>query len=487
MFTLFILNVGFLIYVLIYLKNCQIIHVFNNYGKLIFLESILFSLSLVLSIFPVMTSLLSQSQSRSNIKKIFNSISDYEMTSTYNSSREIDETEYETNSFKIIQEIGLVSIKEFDHITFGLLTKNIYDKFKKFPKTTESLDLKRQLFYIFRDVISDLFDFSAKERNSYAMFNLLSCRYNLELVIAESEMIVDHNNRYRGWNFNWDLERYFDKAVQFNEDAICCEIIDRYRDYMMEIIKTKFPISFKYNYDLPFENIDDTSIVTTNFGLIEKFCKVVGQLKKTLVLKNISNLYSTLDLVIVESSNHVSTKQYLLQINNISKQKYLRSLVEDANVKNIEYLYYPFGLATNSEVSKLNSAIIFKGSLEAFDFIYQRNALSNVVINLLKADAMGFINSFPQNEVVYKKLILLALNKIHYTSTLINENDTDEKKETYLKLKRYLSYISSHFSQNLTNDEIKLKITEVENNFPWHDKFEQELIAKGFIQNKNIM
>lgn len=487
MFTLFVLNVGFLIYVLIYLKNCLAIQTFNNYGKLIFLESILFSLCLILSIFPVMTSLLSQSQSRSNIKNLFDSISKYEMASTYNPYNEIEETEYETNSFKIIQEIGLVSIKEFDHITFELLIKNIYNKFKTFSETTESLDLKRQLFYRFRDVISDLFDFSAKERNSSAMFNLLSCRYNIELVIAKSEMVIDYNNRYRGWNFNWDVERYFDKAVQFNEDAICCEIINLYRDYMTEIIKTKFPVSFKYNYDLPFENIDDTSIVTTNFSLIENFCKVAGQLKKTLVLKNISNLHSTLDLVIVESGNYVSTQQYLLQINNISKQKYLRSLVEGANVKNIEYLYYPFGLATNSEVLKLNSAIIFKGSLEAFDFMYQRNALNNLVINQLKADAMGFINSFPKNEAVYKNLILLAINKLHYTSTLINENDTDEKKETYLKLKRYLSYISSHFFQNLTNDEIKLKITEVENKFPWHDKFEQELIAKGFIQNKNIM
>lgn len=490
-FTLFILNVVFSIYVQSYLKDCKIEENFDIYGKIIFVQSLIFSFILVLSIFPIMINLLSKSQSRSNLQGLFENISNHEISYSrayYND--DIEPREYETNSFKVISEIGLVAIKEFDYITFDLLVRNIYLKSKTIFSRNEISDLKLSLYYKFKNILGDYFDFAAKEKNSSALQAIASCRYYIEIEVLKNEppFLIDNNSKYSGWDFNFDLEKFYDKSIQFNEDNISANIVDHCRNYMTEFIKIKFPQNFVYNYDTPYSEIYYTSIISHYYSLIRNFHILAGNLKKVMVLKSIANFYMTLDLSIIGSENHPNTKSFLLQVNNQNKLEYLKSLVERANVINIDSLYYPFGTGLTTEVIKLNTAIIFRSSLKAIDYIFQRGMLNNSIINSLKADTMSFISNYQTEPNGNKKFIILSLDKFDYIRSLIGENDSDERKDIYLKLARFLSYIKTYYDDSGINDsDINAKFSNVNARFIFKDEFEKTLEKKGYLQSNGLI
>ena len=55
-----------------------------------------------------------------------------------------------------------------------------------------------------------------------------------------------------------NIEDFFSKTTQYNEDSTSSEIIDLYRDYFTEIIKIYclLPIAEKYNYLFSIDNKD---------------------------------------------------------------------------------------------------------------------------------------------------------------------------------------------------------------------------------------
>ncbi len=489
MFTLFLINISFLIYVYLYLKGAEEINTFDSYGKLIFIESLVFSFFYALSIFPVMIDLLSISQSRNNLKKLFDDITDDEILHSEFIIHPFHLNKFEErDSFKIILELGLVAMKDYDHTTFDLLIKNMYTKFKN----AKDITLQTNLFYKFRDVLLAYFEFGIKEKNSTTLRKILSCRTGMEelCVVAKPPIIIDYNSQYNGWDYNFDMERYYNKAIQYNEDEICGDIVDDLRDHLKLIITGIYPDNFTYDYSNPYDMkmTRYTMMLSHIYSLIEKFIKGAGKLKKILILKNISNLFSTIDLVIVESKNHEVTKQYLLQVNNLHKNTYLRALVEDAQNKNIEFLFHPYGLAIQSEISTLNTAIIFKGSLNAFDYLFQHDALTNMVINELKAYSMGFIHNYNSKPTSYRKLLILAIDKFDYTRNLINAGDSNYRKETYLKLSRYLGYVYETYQHaNINDEELNNKFSSTIANFTRLSEFEEQLRAVGYIQNVNLI
>ncbi|MFK7004401.1 hypothetical protein [Flavobacterium covae] len=487
MFTLFILNLSFLIYTFNYLKTCLIDNHFRTYGKLIFIESILFSLILVISIFPVMINLLSSSQSRINLKRLFNSITDESILSTQSFySEKIDEEDYETNSFEIITEISSVAIKDFDRSSFEIITKNIYIKFLEISKDEKCLEIKRGLYSKFRDVLEDLFSYALKEKNSFAMNKILQARFGIEKEVILTNLIIDYQDKYNGWGFNFDFEDFYNKAFQSNEEIICVEIVDLYRDFFTEIIRVKFPDTFKFDFEKPYENLIETSIVSTNYSLIEKFVKSSGHSKKTLILKTLSNLFQTLDLIILESNNHNDTKNYLLQVNNRHKEKFLKALIEDAQIKNIEFSNYPYGIATTSEFSKLNSSIILKSQLNSFDYFFQKNVLNNLVMNNLEASAFHLINLYENDKVKSKLLLKLIIEKFDYIRGLIKENDSIERKDVYIKLNKYLGYIMNGFEQKVDDTELIEMLSNVNSKFEYLEKFKIEIKEIGYIQDNSF-
>jgi hypothetical protein len=487
MFTLFILNVSFLIYTFNYLKTCLVDNYFRTYGKLIFIESILFSLLLVVSIFPVMINLLSSSQSRINLKILFNSITDesiLESQSFY--SEEIDEDDYETNSFKIITEISLVAIKDFDQSSFEIIIRSIYIKFLEISKSEKSIEIKRNLYFKFSDIFNVLFAYALKEKNSFVMNKILQARFGIEKEVITTNIIIDYQDKYNGWDFNFDFEDFFNKSFQSNEEIICVEIIDLYRDFFSEIIKVKFPETFKYDFEKPYENSIETSIVSTNYSLIEKFVKSSGNSKKSLILKKLSNLFATLDLIILESKNHNDTKNYLLQVNDIHKEKFLKVLIEDAQVKNIEFSHYPYGIANTSEIKELNSSIILKSQLKSIDYFFQKNVLNNLILNDLKASAFHLISLYGTDEVKSKELLMLIIKKFDYIRSLIKENDSIERKDVYIKLNRYLNYIENGLNQKINDNELSQLLSDVKSKFEYLENFKLEIKEQGFIQDNNL-
>lgn len=487
MFTLFILNISFLIYTFNYLKTCLVDNYFRIYGKLIFIESILFSFVLVISIFPVMINLLSSSQSRINLKRLFNSITDdniLESQSFYN--EEIDEDDYETNSFKIITEISLVAIKDFDQSSFEIIIRSIYIKFLEVSKSEKSFEIKRNLYYKIRDIFNELFAYALKEKNSFAMNKILQARFGIEKEVITTNIIIDYQDKYNGWDFNFDFEDFYNKSFQTNEEIISVEIVNLYRDFFSEIIKVKFPKTFKYDFEKPYENSIETSLVSTNYSLIEKFIKSSGNSKKTLILKNLSNLFSTLDLIILESKNHNDTKNYLLQVNNIYKEKFLKVLIEEAQVKNIEFSNYPYGIVNTSEIKELNSSIILKSQLKSFDYFFQKNVLNNLIINDLKASAFHLISLYETNEVKSKELLMLIINKFDYIRSLINENASIERKDVYIKLNKYLNYIENELNQTINDTELSQLLSNIKSKFTYYENFKQEIKKEGYIQDNNL-
>lgn len=489
-FTLFILNVVFSIYVQSYLKDCKTDENFDSYGKLIFVESLVLSLILILGIFPIMIKLLSESQSRSNIQILFENISKHDIYfSTAFYKDDIEKEEYETNSFKVILEIGLVSIKEFDHVTFNLLVRNIFLKFKRVMAGDDDADLKRSLFYKFKKILGDYFDFAAKEKNSSALQEIVICRYYIEIEISQRDppIILDHSSRYYGWDFSLDMEKFYDKSNQYNEDNISSVIVDCCRDYMVEIIKRRLPKNFVYDYNAPYREIYYTGIISHYYSLIRNFHIIAGNLKKITILKSLSNLYMTLDLSILGSENHKDTKTYLLQVNNQNKLEYLESLVGRAGVKDMDSLLYPFGVGLTNEITDLNTSIIFRSSMKAWDYIFQRGTLNNSIINSLKADTMSFISHYRNEPIRSKNLISLSLDKFDYIRELIGETASDEGKDIYLKLARFLSYIKSDYEASGINDtDLNAKFAEVSVKFTFKAKFEEELGKKGYLQKNGL-
>lgn len=487
MFTLFILNVSFLIYTFNYLKTCLVDNYFRTYGKVIFIESILFSFILVISIFPVMINLLSSSQSRINLKRLFNAITDENILATQSFYREeIDEDDYETNSFKIITEISLVAIKDFDQSSFEIIVRSIYLKFLEISESEKSIEIKRGLYYKFRDIFNDLFAYALKEKNSFVMNKILQARFEIEKKVIATNLIIDYQDKYNGWNFNFDFEDFYNKTFQSNEEIICVEIVDLYRDFFSEIIKVKFPDTFKYDFEKPFENLIETSIVSTNYSLIEKFVKSSGTSKKTLILKKLSNLFATLDLIILESKNHIDTKSYLLQVNNIHKVKFLKVLIEEAQIKNIEFSHYPYGIADTSEIKKLNSSIILKSQLNSVDYFFQKNVLNNLVLNDLKASAFSMISLYENDKSKSKKILKLIIEKFDYIRSLIKDNDSNEKKDVYIKLNKYLGYIENGLKQKVNDTELSEMLNNVNSKFEYLEKFKSELKEQGYIQDNNL-
>lgn len=487
MFTLFLLNVVFLIYSIGYLKSCQIDNHFTTYGKIIFIEAVLFSIALCISIFPVMINLLSQSQNRTNLKSLFNSINkDNNISFSTFFDQEINEEEYHTNVFKIINEIGLTAIKDFDQTSFEIVVRSIYLKSKEVFESENSLEYKRQLYYNFRDNIKDFFIYAVKEKNSFALSRLLTTRLIIEKEAIKHKFIQDYQDIYKGWDFNFDIENFFSKTIQYNEDSASAEIIDVYRDFFTEIIKIYFPSFLDYDFERPYENMEATNIVSTNYGIIENFIKTTSTAKKTIVLKNICNLFSAIDLIILDSKNTVNAKKYLLHVNNIHKQEYLKCLIEDALIKNIEFQYYPFGIANTSEITKLKSAIILRGQISSLDYLFQKKVLNNLVLNALKAAAFSIMKNLTDDLAFGEELLTEIIQKFDYLRGLIKKTDNSERKDLYINLHRYLEYISSGYSEKGIDYNVRKLLNDVILKFEYLNEFQKDLDEEGYLQNKNL-
>lgn len=486
MFTLFILNVSFLIYTISYLKSCVEPNIFPVYGKVLFIEGILFSIILIFSIFPVMINLLSSSQSRQNIKAMFDSVDKTSFASYRFFDDNIDDGEYENNAFKVITEIGLTAIKEFDHTTFEIVLRSINKKAISVFKSNEAASDKLQLYANFTDNLKDFFSFAVKEKNNSAQQRIIQTRWVLEDEGMKHDFLKYNSPHYKGIDFITDIEIYFNRAVQNNEDFIAAEIVDTFIDYFATVIRKILPATFRYNYDHPYTNSEDVNTIFSYYRLIESLTTQAAATKKMPVLKNLSNLFMTLDIVIVESTNSTETKRYLLQINNLQKEKLLKNIIENAQIKNIESPYFPFGIGNTQELHKLKSSVILRAELKMIDYLFSKRLLNNYILNDLKTAAFQIIDDFSEDTSTGKVFLNLIVDKFDHIRGLITKTSSNEDKDLYINLHIFLGYIISKYTLTGINYEMDEKIREIMNRFPYLDDFKEELKANGFIQNTGL-
>lgn len=491
--TLFVVSIIFMLYTLSYFKE---IEKPDNYTNSLFCISIVFSSVTILSIFPVVIILLRQSQTRGNIKTIIQQLNNDWIISYHENvlwDKSISYKHYDKDPITLLTEIGTAAIKEFDLTTLTTIIDTCEDyitsSIKKGQK--ENIIEPKELYFEFRKLNLNLFPAAVKERNESALFLLLKFRFSLENIVIknlEKVNLVDYKDKYWGWSLNFDVNDFFIRAIQFNEDEVCRRIIDNYRDFISEIIKTILPVrKFDYDAEDPYKSMDEISLMSGTLGQVDTILNSLLNSKKSYLFQNISNLYSTLDLIIIDSGNTPKSKSYLLWVINKFKVDSIERLIQTNDLKELPFSSFPFHISSVQAIDNLKNSIPFKGCLRTIDILFVNGKLNNMVLNTLKAITFHLIKKIEEDKF-FKDLTILSVEKFDYLRTLITESDNDHKKDIYLKLEKFLNVILDYaFEQETLNEEIIDLINYKLGLFEFKDKFKLDLDKKGFISDESII
>ncbi len=391
-------------------------------------------------------------------------------------------------------EIGTVGIKEFDQTTIQTIIdgcEEFYENSINKKEGDKNFIEPFRLYEEFRTLIKNLFQVAAKEGNENVLLMLVNSRLNLEFKTIENLdtiSITDFNDKYQGWNFNFDSEDFFEKAIQYNEDEVCRRIIDNQRDFISKLVK-KILVDRNFDYDFKdlINNVDESNMINNCLRVSEKFLETMLNSKKYHLFQNISNFHSTLDLNILSSQNTRSTKLYLLHVNNNYKVDQFEKYIKQSDLRILSSLCYPFGISTTQALTEVQSRIPFIASLKAIDILFSTDKLNNMAINSLKADSMFLIKNIDKNKI-NRELLKLAVSKLNELRQSIHKNDSDLRKDIYLKLEKHLTYIYEYAkaeipAENKLISKIKKKIKQ----FTFKEKFEKDLKKNGYLSNDSIV
>lgn len=259
-FTLLSTSVILLIYSISFINELD---ESNRYTNFLFIFSILLSIVSAFSIFPCLINLLQSSQNRKHILRLFEKLnSDWEINELEAKIENQLPTFYQKDPINILNEIGLSSIKDFDSYSFELITENIItffkDNFKNKIDKKEYLSIKK-IYYRFDELLTNYFLLSIKEKNENFANLIVITQFKLEYCILENidddELeFLYANDKYKFWNLNFTLEKFFKKAIQFGEEEVAKEIISGYNSFITNAIKKlgTYPfngirIEYKYN------------------------------------------------------------------------------------------------------------------------------------------------------------------------------------------------------------------------------------------------
>jgi hypothetical protein len=488
LFTLFVLTIVFLLYAMGYLKELE---QEDSYSKSLFILSISISAIATLAIVPTIIFLLRQSQSREHIKSLISNLNLDWMLSYYENIRWTDRKErhYEKDPITLLTEIGTPAIKEFDFTTSKLIVNGCLDFFEKVIKKEKVEVAPKELYWEFAKLFLNLYQIAVKERNENVMYNLISARLRLEHLVMDNLAKVelwDKPGKYDGFNYRYELKDYFNRAVQFNEDNVSQKIIDNYRDFGKRLIEDILPGRFKYDEADRTKDMDEQSIVHNYVHDLNYIMSVLITAKKFHLYRNISNLFYTLDAVTASSKNTHDSKRFILHVLDYTKYETLEAYVRNSGIKTLQALDYPYHLSPGTVLREAEITIPFHGLLKSMNLLLSFGLLTNMSINCVKADAFFLIDNLTKDQL-YKNLLLRAINKFAELRDYVSENDSDYRKDTYIKLGMYLGYIEKWAKGKGVNDgEILGKITEVLEGFKYREKFKEELVRKGHLFDDKI-
>lgn len=488
LFTFLVLTLVYLLYASTYLRGCQVP---GSYSNLVYSNSLMFSLTATISIVPTIVNLLRQSQNRAHIKALIKKLN-VDWTISYLENVEwSDEKEkhFEKDPITLLTEIGTSSLKEFDFTTLRLIIDGCVEYFKLVTQSKEKGITPLELYFEFTKMLLNLYQVAVKERNESGMLMLVNSRFDLEEFVIDNQdkiQINDYHGKYMGYKFKFEIKDYFNRAAQFNEDSVCERIIDTYRDFGKKLINDVLVSNFKYDPKDRIKSMDEQSIIQSYITELDYLMSIVIQTRKFHLYKTISNLYYTLDSVTASSKNTHESKRFILHVLDYSKYETLEKYLTISAAKNLSSLEYPYYLSPNTVLREAQISIPFLGMLKSINLLFATGVLSNNTINCLKSDSFYLIRNIADGDS-HKKLLLLCIRKFSEIRNFIKENDTDYRKDIYVKLSMYAGYVENFIKENgITDQEINDEMAAAISGFTLADSFSKELKNKGHIFDERI-
>lgn len=487
--TLLVTTILLLIYTISFLKETSNPIAYTNF---LFIFSIVLSVVSFFSIFPFFIKLLRNSQNRKHISKLFDKIGgeDYVINNFLSRVKGDKASFYHKDPINLINEIGLSSIKEFDNNTFELINEKILSFFK--DSVSEQLEKDEHidligLYHNFMDLLSDFYELSLKERNEKFSKTIVNTRFSIEYEVLENSdnkifsEFNDFKDEYRHWQLNFDVEKFFKKAVQYNEDEICELLINNYISFAGKSIVKLYPKGLEYSKNKHFEVIFGLGATFEPLKMFAKLADILFANERYSLGHLVFNAFQSMEYKIFELNTTSNTKCVIFSVLHNYKRDIYERYLDSPNSDYIGYADFPFKNGAHiREKVKCNS--IYLGLLEIVDLLFSKNKLNNVVLNIVKAEMFLMAGKKDFNNILLDRTI----EKLKKLSKQISKNDSDYKKDLYLKLEKYLSYIQESLKANKAPKELIEKVEKTLNTFNHNERFQKELDKKGFVSDERI-
>lgn len=461
----------------------------NSYTKFLFIFSIILAIVSSFSVFPCLIYLLSNSQNRKHLIRLFEKLNeDWEINEFVAKMEGQLTTFYQKDPINILNEIGLSSIKEYDNYTLELITENMVIFFKnniKNKNENKSYVSFKKIYYRFNEVLSNYYQLSIKEKNENLATLIVRIQFKVEYLVLKNIEDEDFNflligEKYKFWDLNFTLEKYFKKALQFGEDDVAKEILEGYNTFSTTAMKKLYPLDVDYITSNRFEVLQKSEIVTETLGALSKFCEIIFSYKKTNLFTEIFNTYYCIELKIMELNTTNNTKCLLLNILHNYKEGIFQQYIELPEIRYVTYLNFPF--KNSSDIyKKINCKIPFLGLLNILDLMFSNNKLNSTAINQISIEMTMILQEKKSYELVEK-----GINKLVEISKKIGDNDSDEKKDVYLKLQDNLKKLYKDALDYEVDESLKQKLKNTTESFTSAPKFSQELKDKGFVRDERF-
>lgn len=485
-FTLFIGDIVLLLYTAGYLKELA---QRQSYSDALFAFSLAVSMVLVLAIIPTLILLLRSSQDRGNIEKLIASFDvkwsfSYHVNVLWKGNKNLH---FQRDPITLLTEIGTAAIKDFDKRSIVTIKKGcinhlikMHTEYKKKPEVHPA-----EFYHNVYDLARNLFPLAIKERNENAAIILLQLVWETEdFYIRHFDEFNVHQtekHNYDGILFTVVVKEFLVKSLQFNEDNVSERIVEDMRDWWGNVIKI-YLLERKYDYPAGERFVIDPAsfLISSMYGEFDRIFDQIFAYKKYFLFKAISSFYSVIDSEIIGSKNARNTIVYLLQLNGSYKMSVLEKFLDETSTE-ISFTVYPFGHVTALELTSVKSQVPLSYELRAFELLFRKSRLNAYVINMIKASAYHLMGHFSEDQA-FKGALLKIINNFDSLRGFIKEDDTDQRKEVYILLERYLSYLRQPPKDYKVNDdEFEKSLESVLAKFIFKEKFEIELAEKGYV------
>lgn len=486
-FTLLLATICLLIYSTSFLNNSTVSSAYSN--NLYFISIALSIVSFFL-LFPSVITLLKKSQSRKNINEII---------STFDAELDREELEEKyfgidhDNSYKkpgvLLKEIGTVAVREYDSITLLYILTGTRNYFKacSLVQDLEQRKEKLSVYNIMTSIYLELFAISVKERNSSAAIDIVNARFELELYILTNLDKIpyrDINNEYHFWQLWYDVERYFNKCMTFNEDDVAKSIIEEWREFLVRAMSILIPAGYSCANSMTCNM--ELGAITGGFSNIVKLNEIIQHYNKGALYKSISNTFNTISLTIINYEITNAGKDGLLTILGNCEFQCFEKFAKNKDTYSIAYLEQPFSNSVNA-AADCNHAYSFSLYLKTTTLLMHLNVLNNLYLYGLKAkilEAMRKVNEKPQ----LTPLVILGIKQFDRLRKAVKQDDSDYRKEIYVKLEDYLRILKNALLEyNITNQEIVNLLDTTLSSFTNTTQFKVELNDKGHVFDETFI